>query len=118
MLDGLMRAAQPKNCPLDVVDSERGELTAFLTAWYGQRTAAPKTGNADADATSAKLAGQRDEACACKDVACARAAGTALESKVEDLPSDTPQVVREAALKMVDEATRCRQKLVFGPPAP
>lgn len=30
MLDGMMRAEQPQNCPLDVLDSERQELAAFL----------------------------------------------------------------------------------------
>ena len=30
MLDGMMRAQQPANCPLDVLDSERAELAAFL----------------------------------------------------------------------------------------
>ncbi len=30
MLDGMMRAEQPRNCPLDVTDSERSELAAFL----------------------------------------------------------------------------------------
>lgn len=30
MLDGMMRAQQPANCPLNVLDSERDELAAFL----------------------------------------------------------------------------------------
>ena len=30
MLDGMMRAQQPANCPLDVLDTERQELAAFL----------------------------------------------------------------------------------------
>lgn len=30
MLDGMMRAQQPQNCPIDVLDSERQELAAFL----------------------------------------------------------------------------------------
>ena len=30
MLDGLMRVQQPKDCPFDVLDSEREELTTFL----------------------------------------------------------------------------------------
>jgi hypothetical protein len=30
MLDGMMRAQQPAECPLDVLDSERQELAAFL----------------------------------------------------------------------------------------
>ena len=30
MLDGMMRVQQPQNCPLDILDSEREELAAFL----------------------------------------------------------------------------------------
>jgi hypothetical protein len=110
-LQGVMNAEQPKNCPLDVTDPERAELTAFLDAWYGERTPAPATGNATTDAALVKLAGQRDAACACKDLACARTAGSALEA----MPSDAPAPATEAAAKMVDEVTRCRQKLAFAP---
>ncbi|MBA3458113.1 MAG: hypothetical protein H0T42_33835 [Deltaproteobacteria bacterium] len=113
MLQGMMRAEAPKNCPLDVSEEERGELTAFLTAWYGERTAPPKTGNADLDAMLVKLAGQRDAACACKDLTCARAAGAAVDAT---LPSDVPPSARDAAAKMVDEVARCKQQLVNAPP--
>jgi len=110
-LEGMTRVEQPKNCPLDVTDSERDELAVFLKAWYGERTAAPATGTADADAAIAKLAEQRDAACACKDIACARAAGTELETQLAALPADTPKAGRAAAAKMLDEATRCRQRI-------
>jgi hypothetical protein len=40
MLDGMMRAQQPKNCPLDVTETERAELEAFLVAWNRDRKAA------------------------------------------------------------------------------
>lgn len=113
MLQGMMRAEQPKNCPLDVTDDERAELTTFLAAWYGERTAPPKTGNADVDAALVKLAGQRDAACACKDLACARQAGTALDAA---LPSDAPTTASDAAAKMVDEVARCKQQVVNAPP--
>ncbi|MBA3458869.1 MAG: hypothetical protein H0T46_02835 [Deltaproteobacteria bacterium] len=112
-LQGMMRAEQPKNCPLDVTDGERAELSTFLTAWYGQRTAAPSTGHAAADAALVKLAGQRDAACACKDLACARKAGTELDAA---LPSDAPVAARDAAAKMVDEVSRCKQQLTNAPP--
>lgn len=118
MLDGMMRAEQPKNCPLDVTDTERKELAGFLSAWYGERTAAPSTGNATSDAAVAKLAGQRDAACACKDLACARSAGTGLDTVLAALPSDTPKADRDAATKMIDEVARCRQRLAYGPPTP
>lgn len=113
MLDGMSRVEQPKNCPLDVTDDERAELSTFLAAWYGERTAAPSTGNADVDAALVKLAGQRDAACACKDLACARTAGSELEA----LPSDAPTTASDAAAKMVDEVARCRQQLTNSPPA-
>ena len=32
MLEGMMRVEQPHDCPLDVIDSERDELAAFLAA--------------------------------------------------------------------------------------
>ena len=41
ILDGMVRATPPKNCPLDVTDEERAELTAFLEAWNRDRKAAP-----------------------------------------------------------------------------
>ena len=116
MLDGMMRAAQPKNCPLDVTDGERRELAAFLTAWYGERTAAPTTGNAAADAAVAKLASQRDAACACKDVACVRATNTGLDAELAALSTDTAKPAHDAAAKMIDEVARCRQRLAYGMP--
>jgi hypothetical protein len=115
MLDGMMRVEQPKNCPLDVTDDERAELSSFLAAWYGERTAPPATGNEAVDAALVKLAGQRDAACACKDLACARKAGGELDTA---LPSDAPTVAGDAAAKMVDEVARCRQKLTNSPPGP
>jgi hypothetical protein len=118
MLDGMMRAEQPKNCPLDVTDGERGELAAFLTAWYGERTAAPSTGNADADAALVKLAALRDEACACKDLACAHAVGAKLDKAGSPVASDAPAAALDASGKMLDEVTRCRQKLTYGAPTP
>jgi hypothetical protein len=112
MLDGMMRVEQPKNCPLDVTDEERTELTAFLTAWYGERTAAPATGHVASDAALVKLAAQRDAACACKDLACARKLGDEVNAT---LPTDAPAPATAAAAKMVDEVARCRQKLVNAP---
>ncbi len=116
MLDGMMRAEQPKNCPLDVTDSERRELAAFLTAWYAERTAAPTTGNAALDASLVKLAELRDAACACKDLTCARAAGAKVDADAKPLPSDAPAAGRDAAARMRDEVKRCRQKLTYGAP--
>ena len=112
MLDGMMRVEQPRNCPLDVTEEERAELAAFLAAWYGERTAPPTTGDAAADAALVKLAGQRDAACACKDLACARQAGSALDAA---LSPGAPTTARDAAAKMVDEVARCRQKLANSP---
>ena len=42
MLDGMMRAQQPEGCPLDVLDSERQELAAFLAPPPAAGSAAPK----------------------------------------------------------------------------
>ena len=111
-LQGLMRSEQPKNCPLDVTDDERAELTTFLAAWYGERTAAPTSGNADVDAALVKLAGQRDEACACKDLTCARKIGGELAAT---LPSAASAAATDAAARMVDEVARCKQQLTNAP---
>ena len=113
MLDGMTRAEQPKNCPLDVTDAERKELADFLGAWYAQRTAAVVTGNADADAALTRLAAPRDEACACKDLACAHAASAKIDKETTPLGSDA---ARSAASGMRDDVTRCRQKLTYGTP--
>jgi hypothetical protein len=113
MLQGMMRAEQPKNCPLDVTETERTELSTFLATWYGERTPAPKTGIADLDAQLVKLAGQRDAACACKDLTCARTIGGELDAT---LPSDAPVAAGDAAAKMVDEVARCKQQLTNAPP--
>jgi len=117
-LDGMVRAEQPANCPLDVTDAERRELATFLAAWYGERTAPPKTGNAEADAGLVTLAGQRDTACACKDLACFRKAAKDLDDHPPSWPVDRPKAAADAAAKMIDEVARCKQKLTFGPPAP
>ena len=111
-LQGLMRSEQPKNCPLDVTDDERAELTTFLAAWYGERTAAPTSGTADVDAALVKLAGQRDEACACKDLTCARKIGGELAAT---LPSAASAAATDAAARMVDEVARCKQQLTNAP---
>ncbi|MCX5745473.1 MAG: hypothetical protein NT062_23600 [Proteobacteria bacterium] len=113
MLDGMMRAEQPLLCPLDVTDAERAELAAFLGAWYGARTAPPKTGDPATDAALVDLARRRDAACACKDLACARLAGRDLD---DGLASTAPAVARDAAAQMVDEVGRCRQQLANRPP--
>lgn len=115
MLEGMMRVEQPKNCPLDVTDDERAELSAFLAAWYGERTAPPTTGNAATDEALVKLAAQRDAACACKNLTCARDAGSAVDAS---LPADAPPTARDAAAKMIDEVARCKSKLVNSPPPP
>jgi hypothetical protein len=111
MVDGIMRAKQPASCPLDVTDEERAELIAFLASWYGERTAPPTTGNADVDSALVKLGSQRDAACTCKDMACARQAEAGLDIA---LPSDAPTAANEAKAKMLDEAARCKQKISSG----
>lgn len=116
-LDSMMRVHQPKNCPLDVTDDERRELAAFLTAWYGERTPAPTTDNPAVDAAMVKVVAQRDAACACKTGDCARTAIAALSVAVKALPAE-PKAASDAAAKMSDEATRCKQMLTYGAPAP
>jgi hypothetical protein len=111
IVDGMIRAKQPTDCPLDVTDDERAELTAFLKSWYGERTAPPVTGKADVDATLVKLAAQRDAACACKDMTCMRQAETGLDLA---LGADAPPVASDAKAKMLDEVSRCKQKLARG----
>ncbi len=118
MLDSMMRVHQPKNCPLDVTDDERSELTAFLTAWYGERTAVPATLDADATAAMTKVAAHRDAACACATGDCARKAIKDLDGAIAKLPAETANAGDGAAAKMSNEATRCKQKLVYGAPAP
>jgi hypothetical protein len=113
-LDGLMRVEQPRECPLDATDSERAELTAFLDAWYGERTAAPTTGNVAADAALQELVIKRDAACACATTACAREIATSLEGYA--LASDAPKEASDAASQMIEEVGRCKQKLAFAPP--
>jgi hypothetical protein len=111
MVDGMMRAKQPLDCPLDVTDDERAELTAFLAAWYGERTVPAPTGNAAVDEILGKLAAQRDAACACKDMACVRAAETALEVT---LPADASPAAAGTKAEILDEVARCKQKLARG----
>lgn len=114
-LDGMMRVEQPKMCPLDVTDEERAELAAFLAAWYGERTPAPTTGDEGIDAVLVKLAAQRDAACACKALDCARKAAEGLDNA---LPAGAPEPATTAVAKMLDEVARCRQRIAYGPPAP
>ncbi|MBL9017781.1 MAG: hypothetical protein JNL83_26580 [Myxococcales bacterium] len=42
MLDGMMRAQQPAECPLDVLESERQELAAFLSPAPATGSGAPE----------------------------------------------------------------------------
>lgn len=116
MLDSMMRVQQPKNCPLDVTDTERAELSAFLTAWYGERTAVPAQLDGAATVALTKVAELRDAACACTSTDCARAAITKLTASLGALPAESKEA-SDASTKMIDEATRCKQKLVFGAPA-
>lgn len=112
MVEGMMRAKQPLDCPLDVTDEERAELAAFLASWYGERTAPEATGNAAVDAVLAKLVTQRDTACACKDMACTRQAETGMNDLA--LPADAPPVANDTKAKILDEVARCKQKLARG----
>lgn len=112
-LDGLMRVQQPHDCPLDVLESERAELARFLDGWYGERTPAPATGDETTDAALHKLAADRDAACACADMKCARTAQTIAETDAKAVPSSP--VATAAANLMIDEVGRCRQKLAFAP---
>lgn len=109
MIDGMSRAKQPADCPLNATDEERAELTAFLGAWYGERTAPPTTGNAEVDAMLVKVAAERDAACACKDLGCARKAVTDLA-----LPVGAGAAAEDAKAKMLDEVERCKQKITRG----
>ena len=110
MLDGMVRVEQPPDCPLDATDAELAELTTFLAAWYSERTAPPKTGDAGADAALVALAKQRDAACACKNAACVRA------TQLDAVAADAPKVALDASAQMIDEVARCKQKLVYGAP--
>ena len=101
MLDSMMRAEQPAACPLDVTPGERAELAAFLSDWYGERSAAP-AGNAELT----KLAAQRDAACACKDLKCLHAAADDMEKSADPI-----------AVKIFDETARCKQRLTYGAPS-
>lgn len=107
-LHGVMRAAQPAMCPLDMTEPEKTELAGFLAAWFGERTAPPATGDASADAALADLAKQRDAICACRAMDCARPLLAALGS-----PPDAPAAAATAGARIVDEARRCKQKLLL-----
>ena len=115
VLQDMTRAEQPKDCPLHITDDERAELSAFLATVYAQRTAPPATGILTVDAALVKLAGQRDVACACKDVACWREAFTELDAA---LPANAPTMAGDAAAKMVEDVLRCGGKLTNLPPKP
>lgn len=109
VIDGMTRARQPAECPLNATDEERAELTAFLASWYGERTAPPTTGAADVDAVLVKIASERDAACACKDLGCVRKAVTELA-----LPAGAAAAAEDAKAKMLDEVERCKQKITRG----
>ena len=115
-LDSMARVPQPDNCPLDATDAELVELSAFLAAWYGERTPAPTTGDAGTDTALLALAHQRDAACACKKLACLSTASAGLVDEIAALPTATPKVALDAAAAISDQVARCKQRLVYGAP--
>jgi hypothetical protein len=78
----------------------------------------PTTASPDAAAALAQVAAHRDAACACANTDCARKAIKDLEASISKLPAETADAGGGAAAKMSDEAMRCKQKLVYGAPAP
>ncbi len=88
------------------------EITAFLDAYYAERTPVTPTGDARRDRALQQLAKHRDEVCACADHACAsRVVDAFLAGSIEPVGGSAPEPVLELADRLLDEVSRCTSEL-------
>lgn len=105
MLLALEQDATKLGCTLPIDAGLRTRMMAKLEKYFAQRTPVTKTGDADADDLIAKVAAMRDAACACTDQACLD------KLQVPEMPPSLPDAARDQVTKLLDDATRCSQRI-------
>ncbi len=110
MLLAIERDAKQVNCTIELEPAKRAQITAFLDAWYGQRTPVTPTGDAAADAVVARIVAMRDAACECRDAACLELVDRQLVT-IEPMPQAAPRSARDLAGKLLDDAARCASRV-------
>ena len=103
MLAGTVRHPPPR-CDLGVGDDER----AAIAAEDDRRTRVPPSGDAAIDAKSAQLSALRDEACSCRDLACAKRVDQDFEAAIENRTGNAPRSpIADAVGAVVEEEVHC-----------
>jgi hypothetical protein len=110
LVDAIDRDAAKSGCTLQLDAGLRATIKKDVDEYYGQRTPVTPTGDAAADAIVTKVAAVRDAACACKDQACIDGVDKKLVA-IPAMPGTAPQAARDLATKLLDDASRCAQRV-------
>lgn len=110
LLDAIAHDAAKSGCTITFDAGMKAKIAKDVEEYYGQRTKVTPTGDAAADAVIAKVAAMRDAACACKDQACLDKADKQLVV-IPAMPATVPQAARDLATKLLDDASRCAQRV-------
>lgn len=105
MLFALERDTAKLGCTLPIEPALRTRMMELLDRYFAQRTPVTKTGDPAADDVIAKIAAMRDAACACSDQSCLD------KLQIPQIPSTLPAAARDLATKLLDDASRCAQRI-------
>jgi hypothetical protein len=110
LVGAIAHDAAKSGCTITFDAGMKAKIAKDVEEYYGQRTPVTPTGDAAADAVIAKVAAMRDAACACKDQACLDKADKQLVV-IPAMPATVPQAARDLATKLLDDASRCAQRV-------
>jgi hypothetical protein len=110
MLLAIERDVAKLKCAVAIDPRQRAEITAFLDAWYGQRTPVVPTGDSASDAMIARIVAVRDAACQCRDAACLDRVDKQL-AEIGDLPATATPAARTLGSKLLEDAGRCASRV-------
>jgi hypothetical protein len=110
LVDAIARDAAKAGCTVTFDADVQARIKKDVDEYYAQRTPVTPTGDAAADAVITKVAAMRDAACACKDQACIDKVDDQLV-KIPAMPAIAPQAARDLATKLLDDASRCAQRV-------
>jgi hypothetical protein len=104
------RDARKAECTLKLTGEERKQIGEVIDTWYAKRTPIVATGDAAADAVITKIGEVRDATCACKTQACLDGVDKLL-AQVPKMADTAPQAARDLGGKLIEDATRCANRV-------
>ena len=101
-------------CALPIDAELRAKVQRTLDAYYNNRVAVTKTGDAASDDAIAKLAALRDAACDCRTSSCIDALDKRL-TELPPLPATAPQAAKDLAGKLLNNSAVCAERARMNP---